>query len=85
MPDYIPSPREWVRDQVELYERSGGVGGREINRVGARGGPVDSFDGRYHDVVRNQRIVHAYDMHLDQTKISVSLATVELKPAPARG
>jgi F420H(2)-dependent quinone reductase len=22
MPDYIPSPREWVRDQVELYERS---------------------------------------------------------------
>ena len=24
MPEYIPSPRQWVRDQVELYERSGG-------------------------------------------------------------
>lgn len=22
MPEYIPSPRQWVRDQVELYERS---------------------------------------------------------------
>jgi hypothetical protein len=21
MPEYIPSPRQWVRDQVELYER----------------------------------------------------------------
>ncbi len=24
MSDYIPSPRQWVRDQVDLYERSGG-------------------------------------------------------------
>jgi F420H(2)-dependent quinone reductase len=23
MPDYIPSPRQWVRDQVDLYEKSG--------------------------------------------------------------
>ncbi len=22
MPDYVPSPRQWVREQVELYERS---------------------------------------------------------------
>src|SRR5436309_6367731 len=22
--EYVPSPRQWVRDQVELYERSGG-------------------------------------------------------------
>ena len=25
MAEYIPSTREWVRDQVELYERSGGT------------------------------------------------------------
>ena len=27
-----------------------------------------------------QRIVYTYDMHLDQTRISVSLATVEFMP-----
>jgi F420H(2)-dependent quinone reductase len=25
VPEYIPSPRQWVRDQVDLYERSGGT------------------------------------------------------------
>jgi F420H(2)-dependent quinone reductase len=25
MAEYIPSPRDWVREQVELYERSGGT------------------------------------------------------------
>jgi hypothetical protein len=24
MPEYIPSPRDWVREQVELYERTNG-------------------------------------------------------------
>src|SRR3989442_1779878 len=27
MPEYVPSPRQWVRDQVELYEKSGGKKG----------------------------------------------------------
>jgi len=35
----------------------------------------------YHDVVADERIVYAYEMHLDDRKISVSLATLELKPA----
>jgi hypothetical protein len=30
MAEYIPSPREWVRDQVELYERSGGTEGTTL-------------------------------------------------------
>ena len=41
---------------------------------------VRSVDARYHDIVPDQRIVYAYDMYLDQTRISVSLATVELQP-----
>jgi uncharacterized protein YndB with AHSA1/START domain len=65
------------------YQLDFRVGGREINRVGPRGGPVHSFDGRYLDIVADQRIVFAYDMHLDDTRISVSLATVELEPARA--
>ena len=31
MPEYIPSPSQWVRDQVELYERSNGAEGVELN------------------------------------------------------
>ena len=37
----------------------------------------------YQDIVPDQRIILSYDMHLDQTRISVSLATVEFKPAGA--
>src|SRR5260370_4242839 len=37
MPEYIPSPREWVRDQVELYERSGGTQGTTLRDTGLPG------------------------------------------------
>ena len=30
MPQYIPSPRDWVREQVELYESSGGTKGTTL-------------------------------------------------------
>jgi len=34
MPEYIPSPRQWVRDQVELYEGSGGTEGTTLRDTG---------------------------------------------------
>jgi deazaflavin-dependent oxidoreductase (nitroreductase family) len=34
MPEYIPSPRQWVREQVELYERSGGTEGTTLRDTG---------------------------------------------------
>src|SRR6266545_4485989 len=34
MAEYVPSPREWVRDQVELYERSGGTDGTTLRDTG---------------------------------------------------
>jgi deazaflavin-dependent oxidoreductase (nitroreductase family) len=34
MPDYVPSPRQWVRDQVDLYERSGGTEGTTLRDTG---------------------------------------------------
>ena len=34
MADYIPSPRQWVRDQVELYESSGGTQGTTLRDTG---------------------------------------------------
>lgn len=34
MATYIPSPRDWVREQVELYERSGGAEGTTLRDTG---------------------------------------------------
>ena len=34
MAQYIPSPRQWVRDQVELYEGSGGTQGTTLRDTG---------------------------------------------------
>ena len=34
MTEYIPSPRDWVREQVELYERSGGTDGTTLRDTG---------------------------------------------------
>jgi F420H(2)-dependent quinone reductase len=34
MPDYIPSPRDWVREQVDLYERSEGTQGTTLRDTG---------------------------------------------------
>src|ERR1700689_2199871 len=34
MANYIPSPRDWVREQVELYESSGGTQGTTLRDTG---------------------------------------------------
>ena len=34
MATYIPSPRDWVREQVDLYERSGGTQGTTLRDTG---------------------------------------------------
>jgi deazaflavin-dependent oxidoreductase (nitroreductase family) len=34
MPEYIPSPRDWVREQVALYESSGGTKGTTLRDTG---------------------------------------------------
>ena len=39
-----------------------------------------SLRSRYYDIVPNQWVVFTCDLLLDETRISVSLATIELKP-----
>jgi uncharacterized protein YndB with AHSA1/START domain len=56
-------------------------GGREHVSGRWDSGVVSAFDAVYHDIVENQRVVYSYTMHLDNRKISVSLATFELKNA----
>ena len=34
MAEYIPSPTDWVREQVELYEGSGGAQGTTLRETG---------------------------------------------------
>ena len=34
MAEYLPSPRDWVREQVELYESSGGTDGTTLRETG---------------------------------------------------
>jgi len=58
-------------------------GGREHVQGRWSSGLVSTFDAVYFDVVADRRLVYAYEMHLDDRKISVSLATLELEPADA--
>ena len=60
------------------------VGGRERLKGRWEGGVTSTFDAVYHDIVPNERVVYTYEMHLDDRKISVSLATLQLRPAGAR-
>jgi uncharacterized protein YndB with AHSA1/START domain len=64
---------------VEEFELDFRVGGREFNR-GVVEGSAYTFEARYQDIVPDERIVYAYDMHIDDQRISVSLGTVELRP-----
>jgi uncharacterized protein YndB with AHSA1/START domain len=56
------------------------VGGRERVKGGFEGGVTTTFDAIYHDIVPRERIVYTYEMHLDERKISVSLATLQIEP-----
>jgi uncharacterized protein YndB with AHSA1/START domain len=60
------------------------VGGSERLKGRWEGGVVSTFDAVYHDVVPNERLVYSYVMHLGEKKISVSLATMELKAEGAK-
>ena len=53
------------------------VGGKEHLSGRWKSGMVSTFDATYLDIVPEQRIIYAYDMHLDGKHISVSLATLQ--------
>jgi uncharacterized protein YndB with AHSA1/START domain len=65
-------------DGVEEFELDFQVGGREFNR-GVVEGSAYTYEARYQDIVPDERIVYAYDMHSGDQRISVSLGTVELR------
>jgi uncharacterized protein YndB with AHSA1/START domain len=70
----------------ELLERHMDVrvGGSERLKGRWAGGVVSTFAASYHDVVPNERLIYSYEMHLDEKKISVSLATLQLQAQAGR-
>jgi uncharacterized protein YndB with AHSA1/START domain len=78
---WFVGPAEWERGPRTFDFR---VGGRETSSGGPKEGPKHTFDCLYQDIVPNERIVYSYGMTLDGVRISVSLATIELK-ADGRG
>jgi uncharacterized protein YndB with AHSA1/START domain len=67
--------QKWFARGLEVLER---VSGRWES------GMVSTFDATYHDVVPNARLIYSYQLFLDDKKISVSLATMQLKDADGR-
>lgn len=56
-------------------------GGRELLKARWDSGLVTCFEAYYHDVVPQERLVYSYSLYMDERRISVSLATFELKAA----
>jgi uncharacterized protein YndB with AHSA1/START domain len=77
---WFVGPDNWEKSNHQLDFR---VGGRETVSGGPPGGPVHSYNALYQDIVPNERIVTTYEMHMDDKRISVSVATLEFKPAGA--
>jgi uncharacterized protein YndB with AHSA1/START domain len=74
---WFGGPGEWGKRRWDMDFRPGG---REFVSAGPKEGPVHAFDAYYWDIVPDQRIIYSYDLHLDDRRISASLATVELRP-----
>jgi len=69
-------PGEWdlIERHVDVRE-----GGRERAKGRWESGVVSTSDAVYHDVVPHERLGYSYVMHLNDKKIPVSLATIQLR------
>ena len=67
----------WYVDSDAQLELDFRVGGRERSRGTAPDGSAYSYEALFQDIVPAERIVYTYEMLLQETRIAVSLATVE--------
>ncbi|MBW8881359.1 MAG: SRPBCC family protein [Asticcacaulis sp.] len=74
---WFAGPSDWDQIERKFDFRPGGE-----ERLAGRfaSGMTSDFRCRYHDIVQDQRIIYAYDMFVDDKKISVSLASIEFEP-----
>ena len=78
---FAGSPGKWQVLERQMDVR---VGGRELLRGRWDSGTVTTFDAVYQDVIAHERLVYSYEMFIDERKISVSLATLQLVAQGAR-
>jgi uncharacterized protein YndB with AHSA1/START domain len=52
-------------------------GGKERATGSWKNGMVSRFDAIYFEIIANERIVYSYEMHINNVRISVSLATLQ--------
>ncbi|MEO6827615.1 MAG: SRPBCC domain-containing protein [Microbacteriaceae bacterium] len=74
---WLTFPNDWQLTEHTLDFR---VGGHERIHTGPAQGPQHGYEAVYHDIVVNSRIVLSYEVRIDETLLSVSLATIELWP-----
>jgi uncharacterized protein YndB with AHSA1/START domain len=73
--------RQWFGDGETFDRRAWAfdfrVGGRDIDEAKFHDGPVSRYEAVYTDIIDQVRIVNTYDMWLDGTHMSTSVASFE--------
>src|ERR1700737_5306419 len=72
---HFPGADDW---ELAEFDQDFRVGGHERSRFGPKGAPHLREEGRFLDIVPNERIVSAATMHEDDLRISITLCTGEL-------
>lgn len=83
-----PVKAQWFGEDKDFLASTGAytldfrVGGREHLEGKLPGGATFTYDAFYQDIVDGRRIIASYDVGIGGQRISVSLMTIELSPAP---
>ena len=74
--------KRWFADphnpMPSRHEMDFRVGGKEVNAGCPSDGQMHFFNAVYQDIVPNRRIVYSYELLFGETRVSVSLATIEI-------
>ncbi|MGD0851926.1 MAG: SRPBCC family protein [Acidimicrobiales bacterium] len=78
-----PSEDEGIGESSAHAEFDFRIGGRERFEFVEEDGRKMLYDALYYDIVPNRRIVYSYEMYADGSRISVSVASIEMLEAAA--
>lgn len=79
---WFAAPPDWTETEQKFEFR---IGGREYSAARDNTGVKHVFNSIYYDIVPDARIIYAYDMHLNDARISVSLTTIDIKAEQGGG
>jgi uncharacterized protein YndB with AHSA1/START domain len=76
----LEAKAQWFGSSEDRFELDFRVGGQELHQGIDPRGNAYTFAAVFQDIVEPERIIYTYEMLLGDTRISVSVATVELRP-----